>query len=306
VLARALTLVESSNPRHQALADELLTRLFPHTGNSIRVGVTGAPGVGKSTFIEALGMHLVHSGKKIAVLAVDPSSGISGGSILGDKTRMPHLAVEPAAYIRPSPSAGTLGGVARKTRESIMICEAAGHDVILVETVGVGQSETMVAQMTDSFLALMMPGAGDELQGIKRGLLELVDVIAVNKADGSNRTAAEVAARQYRTAFESLTGRDRANSPVVLTCSALHQEGIDRVWAAIEDLHARRQALGEVDQRRKRQNLHWLWAAVDDQLRQAFNNHPQVRAMRAELEHDVLAGVIPPEVAAKRILEAFF
>jgi len=305
VLARALTLIESSNPQHQALADELLTKLLPHTGNSIRVGITGAPGVGKSTFIEALGMHLVQSGKRLAVLAVDPSSGISGGSILGDKTRMPNLAVEPNAYIRPSPAAGTLGGVARKTRESILVCEAAGHEVILVETVGVGQSETMVAQMTDCFLALMMPGAGDELQGIKRGLLELVDVIAVNKADGSKRTAAEVAARQYRTALKSLTGRERANSPAVLTCSALHHEGIDEVWLAIEELHARRQAVGEVQRRRKRQNVHWLWAAVDDQLRQALNKHPQVRAMRAELERDVLEGNIPPEVAAKRILEAF-
>ena len=278
---------------------------MPHAGKSIRVGITGAPGVGKSTFIEALGMHLIQRGKKIAVLAVDPSSGISGGSILGDKTRMPKLAVQANAYIRPSPSAGTLGGVARKTRESILICEAAGHDVILVETVGVGQSETMVAEMTDCFLALMMPGAGDELQGIKRGLLEFVDVIAVNKADGSNRIAAEVAARQYRTAFESLTGRDRANSPIVLTCSALEDEHIDSVWEAIETMHQRRQTAGEVNNRRKRQNLRWLWTAVDEQIRQALDRHPKVRALRAELERDVLEGKVPPEVAARRILEAF-
>jgi LAO/AO transport system kinase len=305
LLARALTLVESNNPQHQALADEMLTRLLPHAGNSIRVGVTGAPGVGKSTFIESLGMHLIRAGKKIAVLAVDPSSGISGGSILGDKTRMPTLAIEPAAYIRPSPSAGTLGGVAHKTRESILVCEAAGHDVVLIETVGVGQSETMVADMTDCFLALMLSGAGDELQGIKRGLLELVDVIAVNKADGANCIAAQIAARQYRTAFESLTGRDRANSPVVLTCSALEHENIDAVWDAIEQLHARRTANGEVQERRKRQNLHWLWAAVDDQLRQLLERHPKAQAMRAELERDVLDGKVPPEVAAKRILDAF-
>src|ERR671935_611763 len=202
VLARALTLVESSNPRHQPLAESLLTRLLPHTGQSIRVGITGAPGVGKSTFIEALGLHLVGRGLRVAVLAVDPSSGVSGGSILGDKTRMPRLSAAPAAYIRPSPSAGTLGGVARKTRESMLVCEAAGYQVVLIETVGVGQSETVVADMTDCFLALMLPGAGDELQGIKRGLLELVDVIAVNKADGPTQTAAELAAQQYRLALE--------------------------------------------------------------------------------------------------------
>ena len=303
--AQALTLIESNHPRHEAFAGELLTKLLPHAGNSIRVGITGAPGVGKSTFIEALGMHLIDAGTRIAVLTVDPSSGISGGSILGDKTRMPNLAVESNAYIRPSPSAGTLGGVARKTRESILVCEAAGHDVILIETVGVGQSETMVADMTDCFLALMMPGAGDELQGIKRGLLELVDVIAVNKADGSNRTAAEVAARQYRTAFESLTGRDRANSPIVLTCSALANEQIDSVWEAIDNLYQHRREGGELEKRRKRQNLRWLWAAVDEQLRQALERHPKVRAMRAELERDVLEGKVPPEVAARRILEAF-
>src|SRR5215207_9815890 len=204
VLARALTLIESSSPRHQPPAEELLARRLPHTGRSVRVGITGVPGVGKSTFIEALGVHLVGRGRRVAVLAVDPSSGISGGSILGDKTRMARLATNPAAYIRPSPSAGTLGGVARKTRETMLVCEAAGYDVVLVETVGVGQSETVVADMTDCFLALMLPGAGDELQGIKRGLLELVDVIAVNKADGPTRAAAELAAGQYRTALQSL------------------------------------------------------------------------------------------------------
>src|SRR3954449_3040485 len=201
VLARALTLVESSSPRHQPLAEGLLTRLLPHTGAAVRVGITGVPGVGKSTFIDALGLHLVRQGLRVAVLAVDPSSSLSGGSILGDKTRMVRLATEPAAYIRPSPSAGTLGGVARKTRESILVCEAAGYNVVLIETVGAGQSETVVADMTDCFLALMLPGAGDELQGIKRGLLELVDVIAVNKADGATRPAAELAAQQYRTAL---------------------------------------------------------------------------------------------------------
>src|SRR5271157_4125407 len=243
VLARALTLIESNSPRHQPLAERLLTRLLPHTGGSVRVAVSGPPGVGKSTFIEALGLYLVRRGLRIAVLAVDPSSGVSGGSILGDKTRMPRLSVAPAAYIRPSPAAGTLGGVARKTREAMLVCEAAGYQVMLIETVGVGQSETVVADMTDCFLALMLPGAGDELQGIKRGLLELVDVIAVNKADGPTRSAAELAARQYRDALHSLAGRED-DPRVVLTCSALHGQGVDAVWEAIERRYARLAANG--------------------------------------------------------------
>src|SRR5437763_9268098 len=221
ILARTLTLIESNNPSHHQIAEDLLTRLLPHTGRSVRVGITGVPGVGKSTFIEALGLHLVGRGLRVAVLAVDPSSGVSGGSILGDKTRMARLSAEPAAYIRPSPAAGTLGGVARKTRESMLVCEAAGYDVVLIETVGVGQSETAVADMTDCFLALMLPGAGDELQGIKRGLREVVDVRAVNKADGPTKAAAELAAQQYRTALESLAGRHEG-APEVLTCSALY------------------------------------------------------------------------------------
>ncbi|MCA9249418.1 MAG: methylmalonyl Co-A mutase-associated GTPase MeaB, partial [Planctomycetales bacterium] len=227
VLARALTLVESRSPRHTLLAEQLLTTLMPHTGNSIRVGITGTPGAGKSTFIESLGVQLTAAGHRVAVLAVDPSSGVTGGSILGDKTRMGELSASPAAYIRPAPSAGTLGGVARKTRESLLVCEAAGFDVVLVETVGVGQSETMVADMTDCFLALMLPTAGDELQAIKRGLLELVDVIAVNKADGPMETAADVAARQYRSAVESVSGRKGHDAPAVLTCSARARIRID-------------------------------------------------------------------------------
>ncbi|HEY2827888.1 MAG TPA: methylmalonyl Co-A mutase-associated GTPase MeaB, partial [Pirellulales bacterium] len=236
ILARALTLVESSTPRHQQLGDELLTKLLPRTGGAIRIGITGVPGVGKSTFIEALGVHLVAHGKKVAVLAVDPTSGISGGSILGDKTRMSRLAAEPNAYIRPSPSAGTAGGVARKTRECMLLCEAAGYDVVLIETVGVGQSETMVANITDCFLALMLPGAGDELQAIKRGLLELVDVIVVNKADGPNLAAAQTAAHQYALVLKSLAGNE--SSPVVLTCSALDDVGIDKAWAAIDQRYS--------------------------------------------------------------------
>jgi LAO/AO transport system kinase len=260
--------------------------------------------VGKSTFIEALGLHLLGRGLRVAVLAVDPSSGVSGGSILGDKTRMPRLSAERAAYIRPSPSAGTLGGVARKTRENMLVCEAAGYNVVLIETVGVGQSETVVADMTDCFLALMLPGAGDELQGIKRGLLELVDVIAVNKADGPTRPAAELAAQQFQMALQSLAGRHE-DMPAVLTCSALEGRGVGAVWEAVERRHARLAASGELAERRRRQNLRWLWALVEDQLRQAVHTHPAVRAVRDELEREVLAGATPAAAAARRILEAF-
>jgi LAO/AO transport system kinase len=306
VLARALTLLESNLPRHQLLAEELLTQLLPFTGKAIRVGITGAPGSGKSTFIEALGMYLVRRGQRVAVLAVDPSSGISGGSILGDKTRMAKLASEPNAYIRPSPSAGTLGGVARKTRESMLVCEAAGFEVVLVETVGVGQSETMVADMTDIFLALMQPGAGDELQGMKRGLLELVDVIVVNKADGALRRAAEVSARQFRTVFETLPLRDDGReTPHVFTCSALENVGIDTIWQAVESRQAELVSSNKLAERRRRQELRWLWSTVEDRLRQQVYKHPQVCAIRAQLEQEVLAGQIPAEAAARRILDAF-
>jgi LAO/AO transport system kinase len=305
IVARALTLVESSNPQHQLLAEELLTRLMPYTGGSVRVGITGAPGAGKSTFIEALGMQLVGRGRRVAVLAIDPSSAVTGGSILGDKTRMPNLASQPQAYIRPSPTAGTLGGVARKTRESMLLCEAAGYDVVLIETVGVGQSETFVVHMTDCFLALMLPGAGDELQGIKRGLLELVDVIAVNKADGANRQAADLAARQYRTALELLAGRTANHAAPVLTCSALHSEGIDAVWSAVEQRYEQQKQRGELEARRRQQHLHWLWAIVDQRLKRAVHSHAAVKAIKDELERKVLAGHLPAEVAARQILHAF-
>jgi LAO/AO transport system kinase len=303
-LARAVTIIESSNPRHLQMAEELLIRLLPFTGGSVRVGITGVPGAGKSTFIEALGMYLIGLGRRVAVLAIDPSSGLTGGSILGDKTRMPRLAAAPGAYIRPSPSAGTLGGVARKTRESLLLCEAAGFDVVLVETVGVGQSETVVADMTDCFLGLMLPGAGDELQGIKRGLLELVDVIAVNKADGPLRTLAEIAARQYQNALRSLAGR-HTEPPTVLTCSALEGRNIDAVWRAIDERQQTLIQRGELAELRRRQNLRWLWSLVDDQLRQAVQNHPRVQQIRGELEQQVLTGQLPASAAARRILEAF-
>lgn len=304
MLARAFTLVESSAARHQVIADALLTKLMPRSGRGIRVGITGAPGAGKSTFIEALGLLLVRDlGLRVAVLAVDPSSGVSGGSILGDKTRMGRLAAEQNAFIRPSPSAGTLGGVANKTRECMLVAEAAGFDVVLVETVGVGQSETMVAEMTDCFLGLMLPGAGDELQGIKRGLLELLDVIAVNKADGKNAEAAALAARQYHNALDSLTGRHSEGAPTILTCSALQKTGIDAVWDAIDARCRRNRQTGLFDRRRREQNLRWLWAIVEDQMRHTLHTHPGVQQICEEVERNVLAGSMPPAVGARRLLD---
>ncbi len=304
VVARALTLIESSNPEHQLQAEQLLTQLMPFTGGSIRVGITGAPGAGKSTFIEALGLHLTGEGHRVAVLAIDPSSDVTGGSILGDKTRMPKLAAEPNAYIRPSPASGTLGGAARRTRESMLLCEAAVYDVVLIETVGVGQSESHVVHMTDCFLTLMLPLAGDELQGIKRGLLEVVDFIVVNKADGEMRTACEVAARQYRSAIESLSGRASDETPQVLTCSALHDEGVDAVWRTVAQRHSRLTTDGTLDARRQQQNLHWLWAIVDGRLKQLIHTHPKIGAIRDDLEQKVLAGTLSAEAAARSILEA--
>jgi LAO/AO transport system kinase len=303
ILARALTLIESNSPRHLPVAEDLLTRLLPYTGAAIRVGITGVPGVGESTFIETFGLHLVRCGRRVAVLAVDPSSNVSGGSILGDKTRMSRLATAPTAYIRPSLAGGRLGGVARKTREGLLVCEAAGYDVVLIETVGVGQSETAVAEMSDCFLALMLPGAGDELQGIRRGLLELVDVLAVNKADGPNRVAAELAAQQFQLAMQSLAGRH--DPPAVLTCSARCERGVNVVWQAVERRHARLQASGELTARRQRQSLRWLWGLVEERILQAVQISPAVRAIRADLEREVLAGTIPVAVAARRIHEAF-
>ncbi len=304
ILSRALTLVESSADHHQKMAEEMLVRLLPHTGQAIRVGITGPPGAGKSTFIEALGTQLVLSGKRLAVLAVDPSSDLSGGSILGDKTRMTKLSSEPNAFIRPSPAAGTLGGVARKTRETMLICEAAGFDVVLVETVGVGQSETMVAGMTDCFLALMLPSAGDELQGIKRGLLEVVDVIAVNKADGTTRQAAEVSAQQLARALQTLSASGNA-VPSVLTCSAIDEQTVLTVWDEVASYYDRLKSTGELISRRQQHNASWLWNIVDDRIRQLVRAHPAVSKIRTNLETQVSLGQITPDSAARQILEAF-
>ncbi|RJS22642.1 methylmalonyl Co-A mutase-associated GTPase MeaB [Corallococcus sp. H22C18031201] len=302
VLARAITLVESEHPRHAALAQEVLTRLLPHTGGSRRVGISGVPGVGKSTFIDALGMHLVGEGKRVAVLAIDPSSTVSGGSILGDKTRMARLSRELTAFIRPSPSSGTLGGVARKTRETLLLCEAAGFDVVLVETVGVGQSETVVADMVDFYLVLMLAGAGDELQGIKRGILEVADMLAINKADGDNEPRAERARAEYRAALHLM--RPGAE-PEVTTCSAMEGTGIAKLWASVETQVGRREASGELGRRRRSQQVGWMWAMVQDGLRAALRAHPQVSTLVPALEADVREGRATPTSAALRVLDAF-
>ena len=302
VLGRALTLIESNRPEHQDLAQELLRVLLPSTGAALRLGLTGVPGAGKSTFVEALGTRLTGDGHRVAVLAVDPSSGVSGGSILGDKTRMARLATDPAAFVRPSPSGGTLGGVARKTRESMLVCEAAGYDVIVVETVGVGQSETQVAEMTDVFGALLLAGAGDELQGIKRGLLELVDVIAVNKADGPNADATERAAAEIRSALHIFRGGDEVP---VLTCSALRDLRVDEVWATIEAVHARRRDAGVLEDRRRRQAVRWMWSMVDEQIGARMRHEPGVRTVAEAMEAAVREGRVPAVEAARKVFDAF-
>ena len=263
IVAKTITLIESSLPTHQEEAKTIVDTLLPYAGNAVRIGITGVPGVGKSTYIESFGLQLVDQGHQVAVLAVDPSSSKSGGSIMGDKTRMERLSLEQRAFIRPSPSGGTLGGVARRTRETIVVCEAAGFDVIIVETVGVGQSETTVASMVDFFLVLMLAGAGDELQGIKKGVLELADAIAINKADGNNIENAAKAKIEYEKALNLLTPSSKIWSPPVLTCSALTMDGIDEIWQTILDYKEKLEASGELMAKRKRQALEWLWALVE-------------------------------------------
>jgi LAO/AO transport system kinase len=303
-LARAITLVESRRPDHRRQASELIQALLPRTGGAIRVGITGVPGVGKSTTIDALGSFLTQRGHKVAVLAVDPSSTRSGGSILGDKTRMARLAVDPAAYIRPSPSSGTLGGVAARTRETMLICEAAGFDVILVETVGVGQSETAVAELTDFFLVLMLPNAGDELQGIKKGIIELADMLAVNKADGAGATAARAAAAQYQAALHILAPASPLWSTPVVTISGLTGDGLDKLWAKIEDHRNRHEAKGLVAEKRHRQDVKWMWAMVEDRLKAKLRDDPALKAATPALEAAVAAGTLAPTLAADDIAQA--
>ena len=304
-LARAITLVESTRPDHREEAVALLDKLLPATGGAVRVGISGAPGAGKSTFIEALGIYLVDHGHRLAVLAVDPSSSRSGGSILGDKTRMERLTSRDEAFIRPSPSGGTLGGVARRTREALLLCEAAGHDVVLVETVGVGQSEIAVAGMVDVFVLLLSPGAGDDLQGVKRGIVELADIVVVNKADGDLAAAAERSATDYASALHLLRPRTEGWEVRVERVSALLGEGIDRVWAIVEEHQAALRASGALDARRADQACDWMWSEVDDGLLDALASDPAVAAEMSALEHDVRAGAISPTAAAQRILRRF-
>lgn len=304
-LGRAITLVESTRPADRELAGQLLQELQAQPANAHRVGITGVPGVGKSTFIDALGTMLTGAGHRVAVLAVDPSSSVSGGSILGDKTRMPRLAVDPSAFIRPSPSSGTLGGVTRSTRETMLVLEAAGYDIVLVETVGVGQSETIVAEMVDFFLVLMLPGAGDELQGIKKGVLELADMLAVNKADGDNEVRARQSARDYQMALHLLTPASTAWSPPVVTMSGLKGEGLETLWEHIERHRTALQEVGEWDEKRRSQQLRWMWSIVEDRLLHALHNHPDVVGQLAATEDEVRTGALTASVAADRLLAAF-
>ncbi|GAB3193887.1 methylmalonyl Co-A mutase-associated GTPase MeaB [Geodermatophilus arenarius] len=303
-LARAITLVESRRADHRERAQELLVELLPHAGDARRVGISGVPGVGKSTFIDQLGVDLTAAGHRVAVLAVDPSSARSGGSILGDKTRMARLAVDRNAFIRPAPTAGTLGGVAQATRESMVVVEAAGYDVVLVETVGVGQSEVTVAEMVDSFLFLTLARTGDQLQGIKRGILELADVIAVNKADGPAAADARKAARELAGAIRMLRGHSEWDVPV-LTCAGLTGEGLAEVWAKLVEHQDRARASGAFDERRRAQQVRWTWQLVRDGLEHRLRAHPAVRSSAPELEKAVLAGELTPALAARQILETF-
>ncbi len=313
MLGRAISMIESTHPSRIAQGRELLRRLA--TGRedrapAVRVGITGVPGAGKSTFIERLGVELLRHGRRVGVLAVDPSSSVSGGAILGDKTRMAALAADARAFIRPSPSAGALGGVTRTTRESIVVCEAAGFDVMLVETVGVGQSETAVSEMTDVFVALMVPGAGDELQGIKRGLLELVDVLAINKCDGDNAARARLAARQYAGALRMLRGDSGASGasgrpqPTVLTCSALSGEGVWEVWQEVAGRHARLVSNGELWEQRRWQDQRWLHALIQERLRQLVLETPGAAQALADAEAEVRAGIRPPMEADEAVVRA--
>ncbi len=300
-LARAITLMESRRADHRAAGRDLLQELMPRTGKAVRLGITGVPGVGKSTAIDALGTMLTAQGHRVAVLAVDPSSTRTGGAILGDKTRMARLASDPNAFIRPSPSSGTLGGVAAKTRETMLLCEAAGFDVILVETVGVGQSETAVADLTDFFLVLMLPGAGDELQGIKKGILERADMIAVNKADDAGLKA-KAAAAEYKAALHIVTPASASWTPPVLTVSGLTGQGLDEIWAKILDHRRRLEATGELAAKRQAQDTNWLWALVHERLHDRLAHDPGLRRRVPEIERAIADGSLSPNAGASEII----
>jgi len=302
-LARAITLIESKRADHSGEAHRLVQELLPLTGKAVRLGITGAPGAGKSTTIDALGTYLTGHGHKVAVLAVDPSSSRTGGSILGDKTRMAHLAVDPNAFIRPSPSSGTLGGVAAKTRETMLVCEAAGYDVVIVETVGIGQSETAVADMTDFFLVLMLPGAGDELQGLKKGIVELADMIAVNKADGDNVERAKLAAADYRAALNILSPHSPTWAVPVITYSALTGYGIPQLWAKVLEHREKMAASGELTERRREQQVKWMWTMLEERLTARLRSDPTVRGKLRQAETAVAAGTLAPTLAVEQIAE---
>ncbi len=304
-LAKAITLIESRNPDHSRAATTLLDELLPDSGKAIRVGISGVPGVGKSTLIEALGMMLIEQGQRIAILAVDPSSQLSGGSILGDKTRMELLSREKNAFIRPSPTGDNLGGVARKTRESMLLCEAAGYDIIIVETVGVGQSEITVASMVDFFLLLQLSNAGDELQGIKKGVMEIADAILINKAEGENRPRAELARQQYANALHLIKPKSKSWQVPALLCSALHNEGISEVWQTIEEFRERLTESGEFAEKRRLQAHDWMWTLVTDDLKDLFMRDKNVSALLPLLQAGVGQGTTTPSAAARRLLAAF-
>ena len=303
MLARAITLIESRRADHRKAAHHLVQELLPATGKAVRLGISGAPGAGKSTTIDVLGTTLTAQGHKVAVLAVDPSSSRSGGSILGDKTRMAQLASDPNAFVRPSPSSGTLGGVAAKTRETMLLCEAAGYDVVLVETVGIGQSETTVADMTDFFLVLMIPGAGDELQGLKKGIVELADMIAVNKADGDNIARAKVAAADYRAALNILSPHSPTWSPPVITYSALTGNGIGELWAKVLEHKDKMSASGELAARRREQQVKWMWSMLEERLTARLRSDPAVRGKLKAAEAAVAAGRMAPTLAVEEIAQ---
>lgn len=304
LLSKAITLVESSLPEDNTLAEEVLSRIVPNTGNSYRIGITGTPGVGKSTFIESLGKYVTSLNKKLAVLTIDPSSQRSKGAILGDKTRMESLAVDPMAFIRPSPSGSALGGVAQKTRESMLLCEAAGFEVLFIETVGVGQSETAVNDMVDFFLLLMLAGAGDELQGIKKGIMEMADTVVITKADGENKKRAEKARIEYQNAMHLFPPNPMGWYPTVCTCSALHQSGIREIWEIIMRHHQLSMDKGFFHEKRERQNIAWMHKLINEILTQRFYRTELIKSLLSGLEKEVASGRIPPIKAARDLLQA--